>query len=350
MPQGLTHSTDTFYGIICSGLTDKTSLYFIATNSSFSECVRKRIAQNIFLHSFSSSSNTDCTGQPYEGCQFNADHPVLSLSSSTSFLSCTFTLLSSPYSGGAISFTSGNSLTISDCIFTSCTTSVDFDSWEGGGAVCIKSGSLTVSSSLFISCTTVSYAGGIFAHSDCSAASVSFSTFINCEADHGSGLTTYYGPSSTTLSNKYISCYAYSVGGGLYHDGNSSDFISLSDSLFTNNKANSDSDTSRGGGAFEDYRKNAYTSKYSFSFFTGNTAPNGVGNDISVILTALSGSPITHCFTTTSTNSFWNNYRYELGWLPQGDTRSITNLRSIVIVSHCYLNTDNIAYSHRIPL
>ena len=127
---------------------------------------------------------------------------------------------------------------------------------------------------------------------------------------------TWMGPTSSVSSSRFICCMALVSGGGLYHDGYNSDTICISDSLFTNNKANSNTDGTRGGGAFEDYRTYLYTSKYSFSLFTGNTAPSGVGNDISVILTALSGSPITHCFTTTRTKSFWNKNSYVNNWLP----------------------------------
>ena len=38
----VSRSEDTFYGVLCSGLTEKTKGSFMCTNSTFSECVRKR--------------------------------------------------------------------------------------------------------------------------------------------------------------------------------------------------------------------------------------------------------------------------------------------------------------------
>ena len=230
---------------------------------------------------------------------------------SATFTSCSFTSLTSAVSGAAIAFTSGSTLIADGCIFTNCIASTDKANFAGGGAIFIRNGALSVSWSSFVRCTTPSYGGGIHASGSCTSSSVSFSSFLHCEADHGSGITTFFGPSSTVLSCRFISCHASSVGGGIYHDSDTkSDSLSISDSLFTDNQANfvngSSSADTRGGGAFEDYRLSSYSSKYSFSFFTRNSAPYGVGNDISINGTSLSLSNIKSCFTTTTFHSLWN--------------------------------------------
>ena len=248
-------------------------------------------------------------------------------SESAAVLSCSFTRLTSGCNGGAISFTYGTTLSLDKCIFMSCSNSVSNSSSNGGGAVFINHGALSVSSSLFISCITPSYGGGIHAYTGCSSSSVSFSAFIECEADHGGGLSTYCGPASTSYSTRIISCTTSKVGGGMYHDSNlATHTLTIRGNLFSNNRAEyineTDSYNYRGGGAFEEFRLSPYTSHYYFSFFTRNTAPNGVGQDISVVLNSLVTDNIQHCFTTTSLHSLWNlEYTGYDNWLPLGDMK-----------------------------
>ena len=110
----------------------------------------------------------------------------------------------------------------------------------------------------------------------------------------------------------------------MYHDSDrTTSTLTLTDDLFANNRAeynnNSDSYNYRGGGAFEEYRASSYTSRYYFSFFTRNTAPKGVGNDISIHTKSLPLSNIIHCFTTRAQYSLWNTkYKTYETWLPQG--------------------------------
>ena len=94
---------------------------------------------------------------------------------------------------------------------------------------------------------------------------------------------THYGPTSAISSCSFLSCKAGYSGGSFYHDSSDpNNYVTISDSLFALNTAETRTERNRGGGEFEDYRQEKYTSKYLFSFFTGNKAPEGNGNDISI--------------------------------------------------------------------
>ena len=168
-------------------------------------------------------------------------------------------------------------------------------------------------SSLFIACSATGFGGAVYAELNCQSCVVSLCSFIFSKANHGGGLMALYGPTSSTSSSCFISCYAEFAGGGMYHEGYDSDNIHLTNSLFTNNRA--DSTDQRGGGGFEDFKYYTYLSHYSFCFFSGNIAQTGVGYDISVYRDALNENDIFHCFTTAKDNSFWNAYQYQNEWL-----------------------------------
>ena len=268
------------------------------------------------------SSNNNCYSTPYEGCSFTGTH--LTPSSTATFHTCIFTSLSSTDSGGAISFTSGDSLSIEDCIFTSCYNIVTPSDFDGGGAIHVTAAcTLTITSSLFIECNTPCYGGAVHAQRACKSLEVLYSTFFDCYAGYGGGMTTYCGPSSSVVSSRFILCKSLSTGGGIFHNSlQTYSHLTVSDDLFTNNRADylTDQYLNRGGGGFEDYRGRAYTSRYSFSFFHMNSAPTGVGNDISIHENKLDANNIKHCFTTRATDSFWNNGTYTKSntenWLP----------------------------------
>ena len=131
-------------------------------------------------------------------------------------------------------------------------------------------------------------------------------------------MTPHFGPPSSVSSSSFISCTAEGTGGGFFHNSpSSSSSISISNTVFTNNCADfTYTEWNFGGGAFEDCHSGSYNTQLLFSFFTKNTAPIGKGNDISIVYNALSPNPLTYCFTTTSSQSFWNQYYYEENWLP----------------------------------
>ena len=312
----VTNSTDTFYGILCSGLTEKTKLTFVSSNSSFSECVRSRFSF-LSLTPTSYFPNVNCYSSPYSECQFDPSNPLVPPSSSSaSFISCTFNTLSSLTNGGAICFTSSHTLSVLNCSFALCSSLIIYDHTNGGGAIFSNAASLlSVTTSTFTHCTaSQSCGGGILAAGAAHSASVSFCVFIHCDANFGGGMSTHVGPASSISSCCYICCKASSCGGGLFHNSNKvSSCLLLSNSLFADNNASYSGQ--RGGGAFEDYGDSSYQSTYSFSFFAKNTAQNGIGNDIAIIRKILPLSNITHCFTTESTDSFYNAGSYQNDWL-----------------------------------
>ena len=330
----------TFTCILCSGLTDKTKLAFTASNSSYSECIRRHLPFMSLSSSFSTSYNEDCTAPDYKECTFTTPHLTPS-SSSVSFTSCTFNSLESDSNGGAIYFTNNPSgtLTVLSCVFIHCSANPPLADSHGGGGIYMNSGSkLNVSLSTFFFCVSAVSGGGILAEVALISSLASECTFIECGNGQGGGLMTYIGPSSSVSSCVFISCVADSVGGGIYHDSTAdSSSLTLSNCLFTNScakyKNGSSFEQTRGGGAFEDYRSKGYASAYSFSFFSGNTAPFGVGNDISINGYSLSLTNIQCCLTTTLSYSLWNKqYIGHEGWLPQTnaiikvfDPRTTTN-------------------------
>ena len=243
------------------------------------------------------------------------------------FTSCTFVDLSSDDSGEAISFTSGDSLSIDHCTFQECSTTGTANNYYGGGAVYVHSGTLSISHSIFVSCTTSIYGGGVYADLDCTSSSVLSSSFIECEAKYGGGLMTFFGPSSFLSQSCFVSCKSTHAGGGMYHDGTEYDHIKVTGTLFDNNSADTIDTNSidYGGGGLKDYKTKEYTSKYSFSFFTRNSAKKGFGHDIAINTSSLQEGTIAHCYTTTAQNSY-NGGAAEDDWLPQ--TNSSTNFRA----------------------
>ena len=295
-----------------SGLTQKVRLSFTSSNSSFTECARQHFLSLTF--NFQS-----CTTSPYTNCKFTqTEHPTIS--SLATLTSCLFTSLSSTGNGGAILFTLTGTLTISYSLFERCSVNVSSVKPNGGGAVCVESGYLVASSNSFLRCSSSYYAGGLIADKQCTSSTVSSCTFYECTAFRGAALITYFHPSSSVVSSRFLCCSVDNVGGGIYHNSDlqSSSFI-LSDCLFAFNSADYTTDEykTRGGGGFEDFKEGEYSSYYSYSFFHGNVATKEDGHDIAVVYNSLPESNITHCFTTTSIKSFWNINKHEVRWLPE---------------------------------
>ena len=219
----VTHSTDTFYGIICSGLTDKTRLSFTSSNSSFSECVRQHPS---YVFSSSSSGNS-CTSSSYDGCAFNSPTRP-SLSTITTFTSCNFTGFTYSNHGGAISCTgSSTKLYINQCSFKSCVSSAG----HGGAIYADRMLSFSVEWTLFFSCnSSTKQGGGIYFISSYCFPLVSDTTFISCYAqnspnsdnfDDGGGLVITCSLPSSQLhyiiqSSRFLSCGCNDFGGGGY--------------------------------------------------------------------------------------------------------------------------------------
>ena len=144
------------YQQICAGVSRKTKVSFISSNSSFTECVRKHSSSQIF-------NSQSCTISPYTNCTF-AQTSRPTISSSATFTSCTFTSLSSnPGNGGAISFQNqaSGTLTVISCNFYSCKCTATGSIEDGGGAIFAHTVSkVEVSSSLFVSSACYSTSEG----------------------------------------------------------------------------------------------------------------------------------------------------------------------------------------------
>ena len=263
-----TQFSASFSGILCSGLTEKTKLSFTSSNSSFIECVRiiNPSSSNSLVSGCITTASALCVNTSRNTLQLNHDHSIIS---------CEFTSISSLVQRGGVIYLSSSSdsdtstLRINTCLFQHCNTTGNYVHLDGGGAIYIDSGTLlSITSTTFLDCSTKSYGGAVYAQHNITSSVVSFCSFIKCRANHGGGFMTVYGPTSSISSSRFISCSAQRFGGSMYHDSKTAQgTLILSDSLFTNNKADSQTNSSRGGGAFEDYRANIYKSKYSFSFF-----------------------------------------------------------------------------------
>ena len=319
------NSEETFYGVLCSGLTDKTALSFISSNSSFSECVRP------YYFPFSSSPpNTDCLpdciNKHFRSLRFSLP------SDSTSFSFCSWEdCLGEP--GGAIySSSAGASITVNSCIFNKCNSTKpntsSSHSYNGGAIFVSGITELIVFSSTFFHCCAPQNnhdnggSGGIFAYDIKTTIWISSSHFISCFTGSSGGgaylssiKASDVGPQSIT-SCSYIQCTGYGItpdGGGLslsYSDYT----LGTSSCLFCSCATVGCFD----GGLYFTFNANSDPYPICFCFFNGNSASQGAD----VYLMNHSGSnPILHSFTTTDAQytvypSHWDAAQKQDDWLP----------------------------------
>ena len=291
----ITNSTDTFYGILCSGLTDKTRFSFTSSNSSFTECTRKH---NSFKHF---SNNISCNSNPYSDCTEMLQVSISgSEHASYSFTNCKFSQMNTNYQGAAIcSVSASTKVTLNSCILKDCTSD------KNGGAIYLNgSNSLTVMDTLFLNCVTNSDetdpgGGGMYINSSVSSHFVYRSTFIKCFANvfprGGGGFIASNVKVSHTFSSVFVSCFSNSTGGAVFFYQNVNAF-SISDTVFIGNQG-----TTGGGAIRELYNAIQSTPHLKFSFFTGNTAPADNGNDFCVS-PEIQESPFLYSFSTTDSN------------------------------------------------
>ena len=145
--------------VITLGLS---KLSFTSSNSSFSECVTTK-SHSSYLYLSSLSSNNEYDGSIYEECSFiQSNRPALS-TTSTKFMSCTFSTIRSTVDGGAISLTdSTQQLYITYCSFQSCVSSSGY----GGAIYAYGISSFSVEKTFFFDCnSTYKDRGGIYLES-----------------------------------------------------------------------------------------------------------------------------------------------------------------------------------------
>ena len=297
----VTHSTDTFYGILCSGLIDKTQLLFTSSNSSFSQYL-----SNIHLQhtQFTKEINDNpyCSSQTISGRCVYHTHPSLPTSGPYLFIDTDFLSCSSSSNGSAISCSKPSaSLTVERCTFDSCNCGN-----YSGGAIYAKSLSLlSVKNSLFSSCggDHKVYQGGAISIESVHAMLIRENFFLKCYSSENAGALDMRnsGSEQTELplqSSSFIHCECLTgggaSGGALEASGNACGFCSSV--LFAYCKAY------YGGASW--LGASYFPNSICFSFFTGNNGNVSLGNDIAFhnYLYAIGDSIFLHSFTTTNDN------------------------------------------------
>ena len=150
---------------------------------------------------------------------------------------------------------------------------------------------------------------------------VEFCNFVHCSSGNdGGGISMYCSyshPNTLPLTKcRFFCCYANSTAngdGGAIIVWENKEVFGFSNCLFSSGHS-----ILRAGGTSFGFTSMTQVSFYfiCFSFFTGNTAPNG--NDI--CLYNVKGNPILHSFTTTAVNTLYNSSSasYVTDWLPLG--------------------------------
>ena len=322
----LTDSIDTFYGIICSGLTKKTKLSFSSSNSSFTECVRKRTAiynPHNYFHSGLNSNSCMLSTLSVIGCSTPLTElaNLRSLPKSMAFISCMWTSINAASdAGAAIKCSDGNYvLTVEKCSFSFCS------ALKKGGAIHSSSiHTLDVRESSFHKCSTSTTdndegSGAIWIYSITQKLSITQSSFISCTSKASGGASLIQKCSSNIkgagiINNcRFVDCNATdeTPDGGAVWVWTNSALIGLSNCLFT--KCNA-LNTMGDGGALRHNLNTYFPGSYpiSYCFFNRNTAK--YGNDISFkdIEPTNSNPILRYCFSTSDPDRIG----YHLtGWL-----------------------------------
>ena len=322
-----TPSTDTFYGILCSGLTDKTKLSFTSSNSSFTEYVRQQP-----LHLLSPHTNTHGETEDVEWWNeesFN-NQSKIQFSSSTAgsfkFTDCCWEHCTTNGNGGAICLTSSNSiLTVLRGIFIDCNTTSHY----GGGIYVENCAQFHASESLFYQCHSTTLkndyggAGISIRISNIDKTVIMCCSFIDSDSTSDSGGMTIYSSNGvqSTLpirSSTFIKCRSLSVspeGGAVcYWENNVT--IGMSDSLFSQCNA------TNGGGIFMSLPTTPSEEIIKFCFFHANTVTRN-GKDVCLFGLPSNYMPLLQCLTTSSGNTVneHENTNDHSNWLPAGTVK-----------------------------
>ena len=320
---------NSFYGILCSGLTDKTILSFSSSNSSFTECVRNH--HIVLSNSDNNLNDPTClidgrqTSSP--ACNTSSRN-TLNTGSTYDFSLCTWNSCSvSNDAGGALKCTgTGTKVYLESCYFISCSAK------EKGGAIHTSSiHTLDVKQSVLYQCfteTTVDNqgSGAIWIYDIKQKLSLSQNDFISCTSKASGGA------SNIQLCNRsiqgenvinncnYICCNAtnQSPEGGAIWIWENEALIGLENCIFSH--CSSDY-----GGALRHeccgYQEQSYPIRYCF--FNRNT---GVfGNDVGLRLYVPTSeyAALLLCFSTSDQNRIGyhvnNNWAStNVDWLPSG--------------------------------
>ena len=325
-----------FYSILCSGLTAKTKLFFLSSNSSFSECVRPSTGFHLFQQ-YKNENTPLCTINAIpatsDQCKINQRN-ILSQNSAYKFTFCSFShLAGGNTNGGAITFTSTVQKT-SSSLEVSYTTFSDCSANEGGAIHASTIQKITVTQSLFLRCSSSNTAdntggGGINIDNIKITLSISNNNFISCTAKASGGCICIRSCSANTKkidainSCRFINCHATDTlpdGAGVCVWG-TEELIGVMSSLF------SLCSTSFGGALFYylyNYRKSAFPIRYCF--LNANTGT--FGSDLAIWnylpkTEADDYALLFHCFSTSASyrigyyyNQIWS--KTDANWLFKG--------------------------------
>ena len=320
LPEHKIYSTHTFYGIICSGLTDKTTLSFTSSNSSFAECVRNQSSypESKSLYFSNDDINHDCPHYVAEGkCLYETDAVTLSDGGNYIFTDSEFNTCHNSGWGGAIDQIDGD-LTIKRCIFDRC--SCD----HRGGAVSFRSsGTCIQEDNLYTRCWSAFRVGAFDSyqvgknpthhHSRC--------TYTDVSAQSYAIFCIEYSPSVTVESCRYINGQSQRIDyAGTVVNFEAQGAIVYLDCLFAENRA-----PNSGGLSFLGTETiDGASLSVKFCFFINNLDLDGGAYEIYFAHKAAAYANkdlIIHSFSATpNTKVFIENHAEgpDHDWLPKG--------------------------------
>ena len=321
------NSICTFDVILCSGLTEKTRLSFISSNSSFSECSNHH-SSHFLLPNSQSQCEPDCQNIP-----FGTERITLSEAIEYKFTSCTWNkAIGNP--SGAISLSKpGSSLTVSACHFIQCNSTSSAPSLSQaslGGAIGVFGiKSFKVDSSQFINCCSPynksnnADAGGICMNAVTTTISIINSDFIACfTGSSGAGFLMLFCTANSNSRTVQNCRFLSNLASGESPDGAAAMLFSNSghpgfvDCIFSHSEAY------YGGALYLGYRTfPSGVTFVNFCFFNANKGDTG--NDIAISIPNMPtyDTPLFQgCFSTSDSNRVGyfdtNWHTYDFNWLP----------------------------------
>ena len=352
-------SVETFYGTLCSGLTEKTSLSFISSNSSFTKCVRNN-APFLYSHKIFPSITDFPSPSPF--CSLDEDSTpcntssrnILSSEKDILFTFCEWrdiTLTEEEEGGAAIQFhstTANSKLTISHCLFISLTTMKGY-----GGAVDIQDVSdASVSSSSFSNCNRMDAdeggGGGVsFLRVRCQPL-IKECTFFSCFSKDCGGVAEFrscYAEAANIFhDNVCANCIARNDAGGALTLVHVESTMQCSNSLFCF------CETDLYGGALFLYYPTSVDDIHTllFCFFKDNIGE--YGNDI-ILRTNYPSEPFLHCLSATKEKRVYyfpgSSFLYGNNWLPLTNINvDLHSVGTINRTTYTHKHTDNDKYIH----
>ena len=251
-----------------------------------------------------------------------------------------FKSLSYTNSGGAISFSSSSTLTISDSIFTSCTTDD-----HGGAVYATNCGLVTLRRVIYISCSCSANTrggGAVYILEVPIMPEITDNCFISCVSRVDGGGLYFHSNSASSVDNipvkgsKFIGCVANgdTGEGGIDADGGGLVFwrndhtLGVSHTLFTKCESKL-----RAGGSFVTINEDYFDHVIRFCFYCENVSPSG--RNALIHFNDTDGKPwdivFFHSFTSDNdlSDSLVQDY-YEPttitdNWLPQGTIAFLNN-------------------------